>query len=144
MPAKVPGQFGRCVRVPARVPLEFVKPTMRLAHAIADADGRLVAGTGTQLSASVVRALRKLALQTVLVADSDDVAPWERTRALDEQLLELERRLDREPANEAMAALRAGITRHLCKRAIRLEEERLSESPDAPARPQTPSAEEPH
>ena len=107
-----------------RVPLEFLKPTMRLARPIADADGRLVAGSGTLLGAGVVRALRKLAIQTVLVSESDDIAAWERTQPLKEQLRSLEQRLDREPANEAMAALRTAITRHLCKRAIRLEQER--------------------
>jgi hypothetical protein len=100
---------------------------MRLAHPLADAEGRLVAGSGTQLVPSVVRALRKLALQTVLVAESDDVASWERTQPLDERLRQLEQRVDREGPNEPLAALRAAITRHLCRRAIRLEQERLGE-----------------
>jgi hypothetical protein len=107
--------------MPIRVPLEFVNATMRLAQPIADADGRLVAGAGTHLGPSIVRALRKLAIQTVQVVESDDVASWERTIPLQEQLADLERRFDREPASEAMAALRTAITRHLCKRAIRLE-----------------------
>ncbi len=111
----------------ARVPLEFVNETMRLAQPISDAEGRLVAGAGTTLSPGVVRALRKLAIQTVLVVDNETVATWERAQALDEQLRELERRLDREPANEAMTALRAAITRHLCKRTVRLEQERSGE-----------------
>ncbi len=112
---------------------------MRLAQPIADADGRLVVGVGTLLSPSVVRALRKLALQTVIVADSDDLAPWERTRTLDEQLRELEQRFDREPATEAMTALRAAITRHLCERAVRLDEERVGNADgQAPAPPETP------
>ena len=119
-----------------RVPLEFVNESMRLARPIADAHGRLVAGTGTALVPTVVRALRKLAIQTVLVVDNESVATWERAQALDERLRELERRLDREPANEAMAALRSAITRHLCKRTVRLEQERppeQSEQPDQPA-----------
>jgi hypothetical protein len=123
MRAGVYSARGR-VNVSIRVPLEFLKPTMRLARPIADAHGRLVAGTGTLLGAGVVRALRKLAIQTVLVGESEDIAPWERAQPLQEQLRMLEQRLDREPANEAMAALRTAITRHLCKRAIRLERER--------------------
>jgi hypothetical protein len=111
--------------MPIRVPLEFVNATMRLAQPIADTDARLVAGAGTQLVPSVVRMLRKLAMQTVLVADTGDVAIWERTRTLEEQLHDLERRLDREPATEAMSALRAAITRHLCRRALRLQRERV-------------------
>src|SRR5258705_288097 len=63
---------------------------MRLARPIADADGRLIAGTGTQLSPSVVRALRKLAIQTVPVVESDDVASWVRTRPLADELRGLE------------------------------------------------------
>lgn len=106
---------------------------MRLARPIADVHGRLVAGSGTLLSAGVVRALRKLAIQTVLVTDSNDIAAWERTQPLQEQLRALEQRLDREPANEAMVALRTAITRHLCKRAVRLEQERGFE--DAPEEP---------
>ena len=110
-----------------RVPLEFVNDTMRLAGPIADADGRLVAGAGTTLSPTVLRALRKLAIQTILVVDNDSVAAWERAQALDEQLRELEHRLDREPTNEAMVTLRAAITRHLCKRTVRLEQEQGGE-----------------
>lgn len=111
----------------ARVPLEFVNETMRLAHPISDAEGRLVAGVGSTLTATVVRALRRLAIQTVLVVDNEAVASWERAQALDERLRELERRLDREPTNEAMIALRSAITRHLCKRTVRLEQERIVE-----------------
>jgi hypothetical protein len=118
--------------------LEFLKASMRLARPIADADGRLVAGVGTLLAPSVVRALRKLAIQTVLVVDSDDVDRWERTQPLDGQLRELEQRLDREPANEAMAVLRAAITRHLCKRALRLERERQGQLDDEHAATPTP------
>lgn len=110
-----------------RVPLEFANETMRLARPIADAEGRLVAGTGTALSPTVLRVLRKLAIQTVLIVDNDAVASWERAQALDEQLRQLEQRLDREPVNEAMVALRAAITRHLCKRTVRLEQERMEE-----------------
>lgn len=110
--------------MPIRVPLEFVNPRMRLAHPIADADGRLVAGVGTHLAPSIARALRKLAIQTVLIVDDDDIASWERTKDLGEQLAELEARFDREPESEAMTALRSAITRHLCKRAVRLEHER--------------------
>jgi hypothetical protein len=109
--------------MPVRVPLQFAKPTMRLAKPICDAEGRLVAGSGTALTDAVVRTFRKLAMQTVLIADSDDVASWERTRPLSEALLELERRIDREPNNEVLGILRAAITRHLCKRALRIDRE---------------------
>lgn len=109
--------------MPVRVPLSFAKPTMRLAGPICDAEGRLVAGTGTALGPPVLRVLRKMAIQTVLVADGAELASWEQTKPLQEMLLDLERRLDREPASEPLAALRAAITRHLCKQAVRLEQE---------------------
>jgi hypothetical protein len=109
--------------MPVRVPLPFAKPTMRLAKPLCDAEGRLVAGSGTALTDAVVRTFRKLAIQTVLVADGDDVASWERTRPLSDDLLELERRIDREPNSEALGILRAAITRHLCKRALRVDRE---------------------
>jgi hypothetical protein len=109
--------------MPIRVPLQFAKPTMRLAKPICDTEGRLVAGTGTLLTDHVLRTLRKMAIQTVLVADEDTVASWERTKPLAEELLDLERRLDREPDSEPLSALRAAITRHLCKRAMRLDQE---------------------
>ena len=109
--------------MPVRVPLQFAKPTMRLARPICDADGKLVAGAGTALGEHVVRTLRKMAVQTVLVRESEEVASWERTKPLSDDLLALERRLDREPASEPLTALRAAITRHLCKRAVRLEQD---------------------
>ncbi len=96
---------------------------MRLARPVCDAEGKLVAGGGTALAGPVVRTLRKMAIQTVLVVDSPDVASWERTRPLDEELRDLERRLDRESSEEPLAALRAAITRRLCKRAANLEQE---------------------
>ena len=109
--------------MPVRVPLQFAKPTMRLAKPICDAGGRLVAGSGTALTDAVVRTFRKLAIQTVLIAEGDDVASWERTRPLSDELLELERRIDREPDSEALGILRAAITRHLCKRALHVDRE---------------------
>ena len=103
---------------------------MRLAHPICDPEGRLVAGSGTALAIPVVRALRRMAIQTVLVSDGPDVASWERARPLEEELLDLERRLDRESSSEEpLAALGAAITRRLCRRAVRLEQE--LRSPDA-------------
>ena len=54
-----------------RVPLQFAKATMRLARPIFDSDGRLLAGNGTLLNDSVTRLLRKMALQTVVVEETD-------------------------------------------------------------------------
>jgi HD-like signal output (HDOD) protein len=72
-----------------------------------------------------------MAIQTVLVSDNPDVASWERARPLDEELLDLERRLDRESSGEPLAALRAAIARRLCKRAVSLEQELRSAGADS-------------
>ena len=109
--------------MPVRVSLQFANATMRLAKPICDGDGRLVAGTGTVLTDPVLRTFRKMAIQTVLVADGNTVESWARTKPLAEELLDLERRLDREPPSEPLSELRAAITRHLCKRAMRLDDE---------------------
>ncbi len=108
---------------------------MRLARPIADADGRLIAGTGTQLSPSVVRALRKLAIQTVPVVESDDVASWVRTRPLADELRGLDERFARTAANAATTALRTALARYLCKRALRLDRDARDDVAEAVATP---------
>jgi hypothetical protein len=106
--------------MPLRVPLQFVKPTMRLAGPIVDTDGRLVAGTGTELRDSVVRVLRKMAVQAVLVAETDEVGAFETIKPLAEELRALEERLPRSTSTGPLAELRAAIARHLTARAERL------------------------
>ena len=106
--------------MPLRVPLQFVKPTMRLAGPIVDADGRLVAGTGTELRDSVVRVLRKMAVQAVLVVETDDVGAFETIKPLADELRELEQRLPDAASTGPLAELRAAIARHLTARAARL------------------------
>src|SRR5512140_1687702 len=106
--------------MPIRVPLRFANASMRLARPICDADGKVVAGGGTGLAAPVLRALRALAVQTVLVADGADVASWEEARPLEDELDRLASRLAREAPSTALGALRDAITRHLRRRAARL------------------------
>jgi hypothetical protein len=103
-----------------RVQLQFVKPTMRLAAPVCDAQGMPVAGAGTLLGQSVVRALRRLAVQSVLVEEADGVARWETSRALAEEVGEVEHRFARVERSEALDALREAIRRHLTARAARL------------------------
>ena len=76
-----------------RVLLQFVKPTMRLAAPICDPDGRLLAGAGTQLRDGVQRVLRRMAMQSVLVTEAEDVPSWGRIRPLSEELAELDHRI---------------------------------------------------
>ena len=58
---------------------------MRLARAICDGRGRLLAGRGTALDDRMVHALRKLAVQTVLVTGAENAPHWETIRSLDEE-----------------------------------------------------------
>ncbi len=108
---------------------------MRLARPIADTDGRLIAGTGTQLSPNVVRALRKLAIQTVPVVESDDVAAWARAKPLAEELRELDERFARTAANAATTALRTALAGYLCKRALRLDRDARDDIAEPPMTP---------
>jgi hypothetical protein len=107
--------------MPVRVPLQFAKPSMRLASAVCDAEGRLVAGVGTALGANVVRTLRRMAIQTVVVDDGADVAVWEQAVPVASSVHDLERRMRHEPSSEPLALLRAAVTRLLERRAARLE-----------------------
>jgi HD-like signal output (HDOD) protein len=70
------------------------------------------------------------------VADGSDIASWERSRPLEDDLLDLERRVDREPAGEPLAALREAITRHLCKRAANLGQELPTRGEETSVAPQ--------
>lgn len=109
-----------------RVPLEFAKPTMRLAKPVCDASGRVMAGSGSALTPSVVRLLRRLAIQTVVVESREDVAGWEAIRSLDEECSSLDARMSPVDADSPRALLRAALLRRLVRR-----EERLGG--DAPA-----------
>ncbi len=113
---------------------------MRLARPIADTDGRLIAGTGTQLSPNVVRALRKLAIQTVPIIESDEVAAWARAKPLAAELRELDERFARTAANAATAALRTALAGYLCKRALRLDRDAREDA--AEPLPPAPNADE--
>ncbi len=105
-----------------RVHLQFVKPTMRLARPIVDSDGRLVAGTGTLMREGVLRVLRAMAVQTVVVTEADEVGTFETIRPLAEELRELEARFPA-GATGPLAELRQAIARHLEARAARVAED---------------------
>lgn len=103
-----------------RVSLQFATPDMRLARPIHDRDGQLIAGAGTQLIDQVRRALHKMAVQTVPVAEPDAPGSWETIRPLDEELAGLARRFAAEPASAPLATLHDAIARYLDRRAGRL------------------------
>ena len=96
---------------------------MRLARPICDAQGRVVASTGTLLSDSVVRLLRQAAVQSVQVVPTNDLAPWEIVRPVDEDVAELWRRIARERVDPALATMRDAVERHLRTRAAQYERE---------------------
>jgi len=103
-----------------RVPLPFARPEMRLARPICDSDGRLIVGAGTALDARVVQALRRMAVQSVVVTGADDLPGWETLPPLDEQLAALRRRLGTTSAGDALEELAAAIARYLARRTARL------------------------
>jgi hypothetical protein len=100
-----------------RIHLQFATPQMRLARPISDVNGRLVAGVGTVLSASVLRVLRSMAVQSVMVEHAGDVEPWQQVRTIEEEQAALARRFARETVTPPLAEIQAAIARHLDRRA---------------------------
>jgi hypothetical protein len=100
-----------------RVHLQFATPAMRLARPISDGNGRLVAGIGTVLSPGVVRVLRHMAVQSVMVDGLGALAPWEQVRTAEEELAVLKVRFAGENVTPPLAEIEAAIARHLERRA---------------------------
>lgn len=100
-----------------RIHLQFATPQMRLAHAISDANGRLVAGVGTILSAGVVRVLRHMAVQNVVVEEAGALEPWQQVRTVEEEQAALAERFAGENVTPPLAEIQAAIARHLDRRA---------------------------
>jgi len=100
-----------------RIHLQFATPQMRLARPITDATGRLIAGIGTLLSAGVVRVLRHMAVQSVMVEDAPGLASWERVRTVAEEHAALAARFAGESMTPAMVEIEAAIGRRLEVRA---------------------------
>ncbi|MBI3635438.1 MAG: hypothetical protein HY216_04345 [Candidatus Rokubacteria bacterium] len=103
-----------------RVPLQFARPEMRLARPVCDADGHLLVGAGTALDTRVCQALRRLAVQSVVVTGADGLEGWEMLPPLDQQLIALRRRLAGTTANTSLELLTAAIGRYLARRTARL------------------------
>jgi len=103
-----------------RVPLEFARPEMRLARPVCDADGHLLVGAGTALDARVCQALRRLAVQSVVVTGADELEGWETLPPLEQQLIALRGRLAGTTASTSLELLTAAIGRYLARRTARL------------------------
>src|SRR4051794_37988888 len=127
-----------------RVPLEFAKATMRLAKPICDASGRVMAGNGSALTPSVLRVLRRLAIQSVVVADSDDVAGWEAVRPLADEVGRLADRVGAVTAGSPRAMLRDALERRLARRADRLGADADGDAPPVGATTAGAVAARPH
>ncbi len=100
-----------------RIHLQFATPQMRLARPISDANGRLIAGIGTLLSTGVVRVLRHMAVQSVMVEDAPGLASWECVRTVEEEQAALAARFAGEPMTPALGEIQAAIARRLEQRA---------------------------
>ena len=100
-----------------RIHLQFATPQMRLARPISDANGRLIAGIGTMLSAGVVRVLRHMAVQSVMVEEAPGLAAWERVRTVEEERAALATRFAGEAVTPALGEIQAAIGRHIERRA---------------------------
>ena len=101
----------------ARIHLQFATPRMRLARPISDANGRLVAGVGTLLSPGVVRVLRHMAVQSVMVEDGGDLAAWQQVRTPEEEHAALAGRFAGEPLTPPLAEIQAALARRIDRRA---------------------------
>lgn len=101
-----------------RIHLQFATPRMRLARPISDANGRLVAGVGTILSAGVVRVLRHMAVQSVLVEDAGDLTAWEKVQTPEEEKAALAARFAHETPTAPLDEIRAAILRRIDRRAV--------------------------
>lgn len=96
---------------------------MRLARPIFDSDGKLIAGSGTQLGERMVQLLRRLALQSVVIEDTDDLNEWETVAPVEADLAGLEERFRREQPQAPLRAIHEAISRHLQRRARALAED---------------------
>lgn len=105
-----------------RIHLRFARPGMHLARALADPDGTVMAGVGTRLTASLVRALRDQGVERVWVRE-DAVAPWEVDADLDEALAALDARFARDGEDPVLAAVHACLRNRMIARARRLGSE---------------------
>jgi hypothetical protein len=106
--------------MPVRVLLPFVRTVMRLAEPVVDRDGRVVAGSGTQLTDRLLSVLRAVGVESVVIADGVPVQPWETVRPLGEEIAELDARFAGAPRDGARGELYAAVRRHLEARAARL------------------------
>jgi hypothetical protein len=113
----------------ARIHLQFATPRMRLARPISDANGRLVAGVGTMLSPGVVRVLRHMAVQNVLVEDAGDLTTWERVQSPEEERAALTARFAGERLTPPLEEIQAAILRRIERRGAATDDDPSATEP---------------
>lgn len=107
-------------QVAVRVPLALARPEMVLARPILDREGRVAVGAGTALGPRAVQVLRRLAIQSVAVVGSEEIAPWEQAPEAEEARRAIEARFAREPASGPMELLRDAVVRRSQRRSLAL------------------------
>lgn len=105
-----------------RVHLRFARPGMHLAQPLTASDGTVLAGIGTRLTASLLRAFRDQDVERLWVHE-DAVASWEVDVDLEQALADLDARFATETIDPVLDALHACLRHRLIAR-----EERLAES----------------
>ncbi len=103
-----------------RVHLRFARPGMHLAQALTATDGTVVAGVGTKLTASLLRAFCEHDVERLWVQE-DGVAPWEVDAGLEQALADLEARFAHEQGDPVLDAVHACLRNRLIARERRLE-----------------------
>lgn len=100
-----------------RIGLHYARPHMHLAEAVEGADGAPIAGVGTTLTPELVRSLRRLGVESVVVRETEGVAEWEEEKDLEHGLRDLDARFASEAADPILDEIRRALQRHLGRRA---------------------------
>ena len=104
-----------------RIRLHYARPHMHLAEAVETSDGAPVAGIGTTLTPELVRSLRRLGIESVVVREAEGVAEWEEEKDLAGALRDLDARFAMEGPDPLLAELQRALRRHLARRAAAAE-----------------------
>lgn len=102
-----------------RIHLRFARPGMHLARALSASDDTVLAGVGTRLTPSLLRALREQGVERVWVRE-ETVAPWEADVELEQALADLDARFAHETRDPVLAAVHACLRNRMIAREQRL------------------------
>lgn len=105
-----------------RIHLRFARPGMHLAQPLSAPDGTVMAGIGTKLTASLLRAFRDQDVERLWVQE-DGVAPWEIDAGLEQALADLDARFAHEHGDPVLDAVHTCLRNRLIARERRLAED---------------------